>query len=717
MHMCMYRYRREQVLQHVFGCLGLLMELCGLLTGAGRLLCVHVSIQSTWTWSKRIRRARAADSWLHMDDIEDMLIDPEAVRRPAVGVSRRTAKKAAVDIPAASDAESFSSTPGSQAVYVKTYGCSHNSSDSEYMAGLLQQYGYRLVDEKDREQADLWLINSCTVKNPSEEHMVTDLKKGHALGKALVVAGCVSQAQPELGPLADLSLVGVQQIDRVVEVVQETLKGNTMRVLSKKVRPSLDLPKVRRNPLIEIIPVNTGCLGSCTYCKTVYARGTLGSYDPGALRARLEAAFDEGVVEVWLTSEDTGAYGRDIGSSMPALMRTLLDAVPEGRMLRVGMTNPPYMLEHIDDIAELLNHPRCYAFLHVPVQSGSDAVLTGVGRDGRGMNREYTRADFDRVADVLMSKVPDLTLATDVICGFPGETEADHDATLQMISKYKFPVLNISQFYPRQGTPAAKMPRVPTHLVKARTREASLLFKSYRTLDRLAGTEQTVLVTEIAHDGTSLVGHTKGYVQVILPHVPAHMGCTLRVKVVEVGKFFVTAEVLAVLHKPPRASVAERVVAKSTKDKTAPTAEDLRAILPTGDCGGGGCNEADCCSKPKEQMACDANEPARGKACSGDCDCAEPARAPLPSAAEAGGGPQSPLTAGAAGAAVAPMTDAGGGSMEPEVALDDVNAARAEAALAQEQAASALVLRRARLASIAAAVVVAVVVLRSRNWR
>ena len=99
-------------------------------------------------------------------------------------------------------------------------------------------------------------------------------------------------------------------------------------------------------------------------------------------------------------------------------------------MLRVGMTNPPYMLQHLDAIAACLNHPRCYAFLHVPVQSGSDAVL------GR-MRREYTRAEFCTVADALLSRVPHLTLATDLICGFPGETEADHDATLTLVQKYK----------------------------------------------------------------------------------------------------------------------------------------------------------------------------------------------------------------------------------------------------------------------------------------
>ncbi len=292
-----------------------------------------------------------------MDDIEDIAatVGPSRVPSSSRGVAYRPRRREGND-PAPPRDGSDADVPGCASIYVKTYGCSHNASDGEYMSGLLQQYGYDLTDEPAR--ADLWLINSCTVKNPSQEHMATDLERGAASGKKLVVAGCVSQAEPDLAALAGTSLVGVQQIDRVVEVVQETLRGNTVRLMGRSTRPSLDLPKVRRNPLVEIIACNTGCLGSCTYCKTVYARGRLGSYEPPALLSRLQSSVSEGVVEVWLTSEDTGAYGRDIGSSMPELMRTLLSGVPDGRMLRVGMTNPPYILEHIEPLAELMKHPR-----------------------------------------------------------------------------------------------------------------------------------------------------------------------------------------------------------------------------------------------------------------------------------------------------------------------------------------------------------------------
>ena len=123
-------------------------------------------------------------------------------------------------------------------------------------------------------------------------------------------------------------------------------------------------------------------------------------------------------------------------------------------MLRVGMTNPPYILEHLEAMGPILSHPRVYAFLHVPVQSGSDAVLAD-------MRREYCRDDFRRVAQVLRERVAGgVTIATDVICGFPTETPEDFEETLSLVEEFKFPSLFINQFFPRPGTPAAKMQRV-----------------------------------------------------------------------------------------------------------------------------------------------------------------------------------------------------------------------------------------------------------------
>eukprot|EP00794_Sanderia_malayensis_P015430 gene15430-17004_t len=396
--------------------------------------------------------------------------------------------------------------PGTQKIFVKTWGCSHNNSDSEYMAGQLASYGYRITEVAD--EADLWLLNSCTVKNPSQDGFHNAINKGRESGKYVVVAGCVPQGQPRNEFTKALSVVGtvitrkvdsyaiqlhkatifpqVQQIDRVVEVVEETLKGHTVRLLGKKKKggkkiggASLDLPKIRKNPLVEIIAINTGCLNQCTYCKTKHARGELGSYPPEEIVNRAKQSFQEGVVEIWLTSEDTGAYGKDIGATLPELLWKLVEVIPDGAMLRLGMTNPPYILEHLQEIAKILNHPRVYAFLHVPVQSG----------------------------------VPGITIATDFICGFPTETEEDFQHSLSLVEEYKFPSLFINQFYPRPGTPAARMKRLANNVVKTRTKKLTDLFTSYLPYENNMNSRFNILITEVSKDGNYFVGHNKSYNQ------------------------------------------------------------------------------------------------------------------------------------------------------------------------------------------------------------
>uniref|UniRef100_A0A8C6RIN2 tRNA-t(6)A37 methylthiotransferase n=1 Tax=Nannospalax galili TaxID=1026970 RepID=A0A8C6RIN2_NANGA len=380
---------------------------------------------------------------------------------------------------------SDSTIPGIQKIWIRTWSCSHNNSDGEYMAGQLAAYGYKITENAS--DADLWLLNSCTVKNPAEDHFRNSIKKAQEENKKVVLAGCVPQAQPRQDYLKGLSIIGVQQIDRVVEVVEETIKGHSVRLLGQKKDGGrrlggarLDLPKIRKNPLIEIISINTGCLNACTYCKTKHARGNLASYPIDELVERAKQSFQEGVCEIWLTSEDTGAYGRDIGTDLPTLLWKLVEVIPEGAMLRLGMTNPPYILEHLEEMARILSHPRVYAFLHIPVQSASDSVLMD-------MKREYCVADFRRVVDFLRERVPGITIATDIICGFPGETDQDFQDTVRLVEEYKFPSLFINQFYPRPGTPAAKMEQVPAQVKKQRTKDLSRVFHSYTPYDHKVG--------------------------------------------------------------------------------------------------------------------------------------------------------------------------------------------------------------------------------------
>ncbi|KHN79776.1 Threonylcarbamoyladenosine tRNA methylthiotransferase [Toxocara canis] len=529
---------------------------------------------------------------------------------------------------------------GTRSIFVRTWGCAHNTSDSEYMSGLLSAAGYNVVSTKEdaslwilnsctvktpsevqlennvkeakkagkllvvagcvsqaepdsdflrgvsvigvkqidrivevvnetfkgncvrilsrkrpeqklslpkmrrndliEEDASLWILNSCTVKTPSEVQLENNVKEAKKAGKLLVVAGCVSQAEPDSDFLRGVSVIGVKQIDRIVEVVNETFKGNCVRILSRK-RPEqkLSLPKMRRNDLIEVLAINSGCLNHCTYCKTKQARGNLVSYPLEELVAQARRAFTEGCRELWLTSEDLGAWGRDIGMVLPDLLNAIVQVIPEGCMMRLGMTNPPYILDFLHEIAKTLNHPRVYSFLHIPVQSGSDAVL-------REMKREYCNAEFCRVVDFMLKNVPNVYIATDFICAFPSETLEDFEESMQLVRKYRFPSLFVNQFYPRRGTPAARLKRIDTAEARRRTALMSSLFRSYTRYgsDRV-GAEYEVLVAEWATDKLHFVAHNKSYEHFLVPSDDASiLGKVVRVRVTGVAKFHMNAELV-----------------------------------------------------------------------------------------------------------------------------------------------------------------------------
>ncbi|KAK3230087.1 hypothetical protein Dsin_001968 [Dipteronia sinensis] len=451
--------------------------------------------------------------------------------------------------------------PGTQIIYIKTFGCSHNQSDSEYMAGQLSAFGYALTENP--EEADLWLINTCTVKSPSQSAMDTLITKGKNVKKPLVVAGCVPQGSRDLKQLEGVSIVGVQQIDRVVEVVEETLKGHEVRLLHRKKLPALDLPKVRKNRFVEIVPINVGCLGACTYCKTKHARGHLGSYTIESIVNRVRTVAADGVKEIWLSSEDTGAYGHDIGVNLPKLLNAIVAELPPdgSTMLRIGMTNPPYILEHLIEIAEVLSHPYVYSFLHVPVQSGSDAVLTA-------MNREYTVSEFRTVVDTLTELVPGMQIGTDIICGFPGETDEDFAQTVNLIKEYKLPQVHISQFYPRPGTPAARMKKVPSNVVKNRSRELTSVFEAFTPYNGMEGKVERIWITDIAADGIHLVGHTKGYIQVLVVAKEDMLGASALIKITSVGRWSVFGEVIETLTQIDEKAASNRRI--SSQDKRSP---------------------------------------------------------------------------------------------------------------------------------------------------
>jgi threonylcarbamoyladenosine tRNA methylthiotransferase CDKAL1 len=415
-------------------------------------------------------------------------------------------------------------------IFIRTFGCTLNQSDSEVMSGLLVKAGHKLVGSV--EDAELVLFNTCTVKDNPEKRFFSELERARSTGKKAVVAGCVPQAEPGNELLRSFSVVGVRNLDRIVEAVEATAKGGVVRMLDMRNNPRLNLPKIRKNPAVEIIPLSSGCLGECSYCKTRFARGELFSYDVCAIRKQFADAIRDGIKEVWLTSQDTGAYGKDIGKSLPELLNELL-MVKGDYEVRLGMLNPNHALEFLEDYVRILKHPNMFKFAHLPVQSGSDRVL-------KLMNRKYVVKDFTRIVKKLRKEVPLVTIATDIICGFPGESDADFEATCKLLEKFRIPVVNITKFCPRPGTPAARMKRLSTRIVKARTKMVVELQKKIINNKEWLGWTGDIIIDEIGKNN-SFVGRNEYYKPVVVKAAGLKIGDVLKVRVIRVMQHYLEA--------------------------------------------------------------------------------------------------------------------------------------------------------------------------------
>lgn len=330
-------------------------------------------------------------------------------------------------------------------IFIQTFGCSLNVSDSEVMAGLLEKADFKIVHKP--EEAALIIINSCNVKGRTQNLFFSYLEQMQQLKKPIIVGGCIPKTLP--ARVAEFSLISPDQLNMIVEVVEETLNGNTIASLADGLLQRLNLPKVRRNPVVEIVPISKGCLGSCSYCIVKKARGSLASYPAEEILKQARDAIKDGVKEIWVTSQDSGCYGKDSHGTLPELLQQLCSLEGDFR-IRLGMLNPHWALEYLDRLVEVYRHQKMFKFLHIPVQSGSNEIL-------KRMNRRYTKEDFISIVQRFKKEIPGITIATDVICGFPGETKAQFEETLQLIRTTRPVILNISRFSPRPGTQAVYM--------------------------------------------------------------------------------------------------------------------------------------------------------------------------------------------------------------------------------------------------------------------
>jgi MiaB-like tRNA modifying enzyme len=267
----------------------------------------------------------------------------------------------------------------------------------------------------------------------------------------------------------EFSLIGPDQIADIAEIIGRVAAGETVVELSEK-KCSHIIADVKNE--VQAIAICSGCLGSCAYCATKLAKGKLKSYSIAEIVAAVKKAVENGAKKILLTAQDTGVYGQDIGTNLPELLKAIVE-IPRNFELRLGMMNPKCALKFAGELIEIYKSPKIIKFIHVPVQAGSNAVL-------KKMNRDYTVEDFEKLVAKLRKGIPQLVFSTDVICGFPEETEEQFGETIALIKRVKPDVLNISKFYPRPGTAAMKLKLLHTRIVKERSRKLAKLFATLR---------------------------------------------------------------------------------------------------------------------------------------------------------------------------------------------------------------------------------------------
>jgi tRNA-2-methylthio-N6-dimethylallyladenosine synthase len=418
-------------------------------------------------------------------------------------------------------------------VHIKTYGCQMNARDSEAVAALLRQRGYAIVDRE--EQADIVLLNTCSVRDLAEQKAIG--KAAHLARRKrrnprflLGILGCMAQNRGVdlLDRLPDLDLlVGTQKFHRVPDHLDHllaSLQGQGPRPASLV---DLDAEVGSQNeiraheadpaspPISAYVSIMQGCNMRCTFCIVPKTRGPERSRPMDDVVREVEELLERGTREVTLLGQIVTSYGRRefpaVGGRTPFVqLLERLHALP--KLHRIRFTSPHPGGFKADLVAAYRDLPKLGEYVHLPVQSGSDRVL-------RAMNRPYTRDAYLRLVDQLRAAQPNMWFSTDIIVGFPGETDEDFAATRALYEAVGFEMAYLFKYSTRTGTPAADMPdQVPAAVSEARHRELIALLEKYSLARhrQLVGTTQEVLVEGPAKRPPGrLLGRTRGYRKVL----------------------------------------------------------------------------------------------------------------------------------------------------------------------------------------------------------
>ena len=426
------------------------------------------------------------------------------------------------------------------AYYIETFGCQMNVRDSETAAGLLQALGYAPADGK--ESADVILFNTCCVRDHAEKRVFGNIGtlrelKDEKPGLILGVFGCMTQQKDvaqklfKRFPYVDM-VFGTNLLGRLSAFVESAEAGRrTLAVEEDNILVEDDLPSIRTGKIGAFVNINYGCDNFCTYCIVPYVRGRERSRKPESIVAEAKRLVSEGFDEITLLGQNVNSYGRDLeGVDFSDLLR-LVSAVPGLRRIRFMTSHPKDLSERV--VEAMSNLPNVCHHVHLPLQSGSNEIL-------RRMNRRYTREDYLAIVKKLRIAMADVELTTDIIVGFPGETEEDFDQTLEMIEQVGFAAAFTFKYSPRKGTRAAEMgEQVPEPVKRERLKRLNDLQerKSRENNEKYVGAEGIVHVEDCDTRGEPLCyGKFSNFKMVYFPDGPELVGQYVPVRVTSVRK-------------------------------------------------------------------------------------------------------------------------------------------------------------------------------------
>ena len=389
------------------------------------------------------------------------------------------------------------------------FGCQMNARDSEKLTGMLECLGYSMTD---REDADFVIYNTCTVRENANTRVYGRLgylhnRKDHNPDMMIALCGCMMQ-EPKVVETLEHSfsfvnlIFGTHNLYRFPELFVKAWKADGMVIDIEKDSSRIveNLPNERKFPFKSGINITYGCNNFCSYCIVPYVRGRERSRAPEDIIHEIATMTADGVTEVMLLGQNVNSYGKTLDT--PVTFAELLRRVSEID----GIHRIRFMTSHPKDLsAELIDamnsSERICNHLHLPLQSGSSTIL-------KSMNRHYTKEQYLSLVDMIRRKIPDISLTTDVIVGFPGETEEDFEETLDVVRRVRFDSAYTFLYSRREGTPAASMTnQIPEETAKERFSRllAEVQEIGQNVTGRHAGTVQEILVESVNRQDSSLV--------------------------------------------------------------------------------------------------------------------------------------------------------------------------------------------------------------------